>query len=90
MAKNQKINLDAANLLTVNAKVVEKAFKDAARAALLKNRQANNSVAVWRNAKSPCFCRMKYCAVKNKSGNGLGKQTRHRARPRDYAVDGND
>ena len=51
MAKNKKIDMNAPNLLTVNSKAVEKAYRDAVKAALLKHKQANNPVAVWRHGK---------------------------------------
>lgn len=43
--------MNAPNLLTVNAEAVEAALQNGIRAALLKNKQANNPVAVWRNGK---------------------------------------
>ena len=43
--------MDVPNLLTVNAKAVEKAYANAVRAALLKHRQTNNPIAVWRQGK---------------------------------------
>lgn len=51
MATNKKINMDAPNLLTVNSKAVEKAYKNAVKDALLKHKRANNPVAVWRKGK---------------------------------------
>ncbi len=51
MAKNNKIDLNAPNLLTVNAEAVEKAFRDAVKAALLKHKQSNNPAAIWRGGK---------------------------------------
>lgn len=51
MAKNKKIDMDAPNLLSVNSKAIEKAYKAAVKAALLQHKRLNNPVAVWRDGK---------------------------------------
>jgi hypothetical protein len=51
MATNEKLKNDSANLLVKHRKAVESAYKKAVRDALLKHKQANNTVAVWRKGK---------------------------------------
>lgn len=51
MAANKKLKLDSANLLVEHGDSVDKAVKNAVRDALLKHKQANNPVAVWRDSK---------------------------------------
>jgi len=51
MAKNEKLEIESANLLTVNSAAIDKAFKSAVKDALLKHKQANNPVAIWRGGK---------------------------------------
>jgi hypothetical protein len=51
MATSKKLKSDSANLLVKNRKIVVKAYRKAVREALLKHKQANNPVAVWRNGK---------------------------------------
>ena len=51
MAKDEKIKLESENLLTVYSDAIDKAFKKAVKDALLKHKQANNPVAIWRGGK---------------------------------------
>ena len=51
MAANKKLKLNSANLLVEHGDLVDKAIKNAVRNALLKHKQANNPVAVWRDGK---------------------------------------
>lgn len=51
MATSEKLKSDSANLLVKNRKIVVRAYRKAVREALLKHKQANNPVAVWRNGK---------------------------------------
>ena len=51
MAKNKKLNLDAVNLLTVNSKAIDRAYKKAVKDALRQHKRAENPVAVWRGGK---------------------------------------
>ena len=51
MEANKKLKLDSANLLVEHGDSVDKAIKNAVRDALLKHKQANNPVAVWRDGK---------------------------------------
>lgn len=51
MAENNKLKLDHPNLLIEYSEEVDRAFKAAVRAALLKHKQANNPVAIWRDGK---------------------------------------
>jgi hypothetical protein len=51
MATNKKLKSDSSNLLVKHSKAVEKAYRKAVREALLKHKQANNPVAIWRNGK---------------------------------------
>ncbi len=51
MANNNQIDMDAPNLLTVNSKAVERAVKQAVKAALLKHKRLKTPVAVWRGGK---------------------------------------
>ncbi len=51
MATDEKLKSKAANLLTVNSKAIDRAFRNAVKDALLKHKQANNPVAIWRNGK---------------------------------------
>lgn len=52
MAKNEKIDLDVPNLLTVYAKDVDKAFKLAVKNTFLQHKLANNPIAVSRRGKA--------------------------------------
>lgn len=49
METDKKINLEAPNLLTANSEAVKLALEKGIRHALLKHKQLNNPVAVWRD-----------------------------------------
>jgi hypothetical protein len=51
MAADKKLNFDSPNLLVEHRDAIERAAKKAVRAALLKHKQANNPVAIWRAGK---------------------------------------
>ncbi len=51
METDKKINLNAPNLLTANTEAVKLAIEKGIRHALLKHKQANNPVAIWRDGK---------------------------------------
>ncbi len=51
METDKKIKLDTPNLLTANSKSVKQAIKTGIHQALLKHKQANNPVAIWRDGK---------------------------------------
>jgi hypothetical protein len=48
---DKKLELDSPNLLVEYREAVDRAIKKAVRDALLKHKQANNPVAVWRDGK---------------------------------------
>lgn len=49
MGQNNKLKLDHPNLLVEYSEEVDRAFKTAVKAALLKHKRLNNPVAVWRD-----------------------------------------
>lgn len=51
METDKKLELDSPNLLVEYREAVDRAIKKAVRDALLKHKQANNPVAVWRDGK---------------------------------------
>ena len=51
MAANEKLKPDSSNLLVKHSKTVERVYRKAVREALLKHKQANNPVAIWRDGK---------------------------------------
>jgi hypothetical protein len=51
MAGNKELKLNQANLLVEYSEEIDRAFKAAVEAALLKHKQANNPVAIWRDGK---------------------------------------
>jgi hypothetical protein len=51
MAGNKELKLNQANLLVEYSEEIDRAFKAAVKAALLKHKQANNPVAIWRDGK---------------------------------------
>ena len=51
MATDKKIDINVPNLLVEYSEEVDRAFKAAVKAALLKHKQLNNPVAVWRDGK---------------------------------------
>lgn len=51
MAENKEIKINQANLLVEYSEEIDRAYDSAVRAALLKHKQANNPVAIWRDGK---------------------------------------
>lgn len=51
METDKKLELDSPNLLVEYREAVDRAIKKAVQDALLKHKQANNPVAVWRDGK---------------------------------------
>lgn len=51
METHKKLELDSPNLLVEYREAVDRAIKKAVQDALLKHKQANNPVAVWRDGK---------------------------------------
>ncbi|MDQ3130275.1 MAG: hypothetical protein M3Q99_05880 [Acidobacteriota bacterium] len=49
MERNEELKFNQANLLVKYSKEIDIAVKAAVKAALLKHKQANNPVAIWRN-----------------------------------------
>jgi len=49
MEGNEELKFNQANLLVKYSEEIDIAVKAAVKAALLKNKQANNPVAVWHN-----------------------------------------